>query len=120
MWEAYNLERIICQFLGTVMESHYVEQAKDRWECFERAEAASSVDSSGTRLAALIFCSRVFKVVFHHSEAMPFTAFLHIPVKQIRPFCFQMSKILCFQATGRIFKDFFEEGFLSHLEGFAF
>lgn len=106
MCEVYNSEGIICQFQGITMESHYVEQANGRWEWFEKAEAASSVDCSGARLITLIFCSPVFKVVLHHSEAgircasmflVPFTAPLHIPGQQIRPLCFQMSKILCFQ-----------------------
>ena len=90
------------------MESRYVEQANAGQECFERDEAANSVDCSGTRLIALIFCSPVFKVVLHHSETgircasiflVPFTAPLHIPGEQIRPLCFQMSKIICFQTV---------------------
>lgn len=69
MWEVRNSKEIICQFLGIAMESCYIEQANGRWECFERAEAASSIDYSGTRVIELIFCSPVFKVVLHHSEA---------------------------------------------------
>lgn len=108
MWEVCNSEGIICQFLGIMMESHYVEQANGRWESFERAEAASRLDCSRTRLIVLIFCSPVFKVVLHHSEIgircvsmfpVHFTAPLHIPGEQIRPLCFQMSKILCCQTV---------------------
>lgn len=68
MWDFYTSEEIICQFPGIAAESCYVERVNGRWERFERAEAASSVDCSGTRLVVLIFCNPVFKAVLQ-SEA---------------------------------------------------
>lgn len=95
------------------MESHYIEQTSGGWECFGRAEVATSIDCSGAILIMLIFCP-VFEAVLHHSEArtrcasmflVPFTAPLRVPEEQIGLLFFQMSKNLCFQTIEDLKKD---------------